>query len=86
MGMWEERVCKQCQREFSIRDKDEWAYKIRVKDHKRKWFCSYKCLREYKRRKIQNVISGRIMREIGNTAFDSMEMVQTKESSAYKNR
>lgn len=84
--MWQTRVCRECQQEFSIRDKKQWAYKERIKDHGIKWFCSYKCLREYKRGKIRDVVSGRFNGEIWRNTNDSVEMVQTKESAIRKNR
>ena len=47
-----EKVCYNCGKEFIVPDRAAWLYKINLyntKGDRTKYFCSYKCINEWKR-------------------------------------
>lgn len=49
-GLGVEFVCPVCGKHF-VRLTEEWAYKTGGKGLSRKWFCSWKCLNDYREQK-----------------------------------
>lgn len=52
-------TCSNCKKKFIIADKKQWVYKLKQNGEFTKWFCSYTCLRDFKRKK--NLIEERML-------------------------
>lgn len=70
-----EKECHECKKTFMMPDKRQWAYRIKHKEGRSDVFCSWKCLREYKRRMMRNVVGRRFDANVWSNKDNGMEMV-----------
>lgn len=59
-----DRECPECGKTFTITCLDDWAYYVKSASTKgRRFFCSYRCIRQWKQRKEEKTAQGKEDRE-----------------------
>lgn len=67
------KKCFVCRKKFEVQDAEEWAYK-----RKKRYFCSYGCLRRYEKAKEKDVFT------LGKFADDLFDIGWAKDEIKFK--